>query len=213
MKDHHKLLAEKLLHISAIKLQPEAPFIWGSGWTSPIYTDIRRTLSYPDIRNFLKIELSRLIIEHFPEVNAIAGVATGAIAIGGIVADALSLPYAYVRNRPKDHGLENLIEGNLKIGWKVVVIDELISTGAAAIKCVDAIANAGCEPVGLCTVFDFEFPEAIKRFNDANIPLLSLLTYTEMLEVASRINYINPAELEALQQWRKDPTAWSPESL
>lgn len=213
MIDSHKILAEKLLHISAIKLQPEAPFVWASGWTSPVYTDIRKTLSYPDVRNFLKIELARLIIEHFPHVDAVAGVATGAIAIGGIVADALSLPYAYVRNTPKDHGLENLIEGNLKVGWKVVVIDELISTGAAAMKCIDAIANCGCEPIGLCTVFDFEFAEAIKRFHDHNMPLLSLLTYSEMLQVASDINYIGNDELKSLQQWREDPGAWSPESF
>lgn len=213
MKDHHRLLAEKLLHISAIKLQPEAPFVWASGWTSPVYTDIRKTLSYPDVRNFLKIELSRLIIEHFPKVDAIAGVATGAIAIGGIVADALSLPYAYVRNTPKDHGLENLIEGNLKMGWNVVVIDELISTGTAALKCVDAISNVGCNPVGLCTVFNFEFAEAVKRFHDANLPLLSLLTYSEMLEVASEINYISDDDKEVLMEWRKDPSSWSPESF
>lgn len=213
MKNPHTLLAEKLLHISAIKLQPESPFVWASGWTSPVYTDLRRTLSYPDIRNFLKIELAKLIIENFPDADAIAGVATGAIGIGAIIADALSLPYAYVRNRPKDHGLENMIEGNLKMGWKVVVIDELISTGAAAIKCVEAISNVGCEPIGLATIFEFEFPEAIKRFHDANLPLLSLLTYSEMLDVASSIKYISPEEYSALLEWRKDPVAWTPESF
>lgn len=213
MENHHKLLAEKLLHSSSIKLQPEAPFVWASGWTSPVYTDIRRTLSYPDIRNFLKVELSRVILENFPDVNAVAGIATGAIAIGAVVADNLGLPYAYVRHTPKDHGLENLIEGNLKMGWKVVLIDELISTGAAAIKCVDAIANAGCEPVGLATVFNFEFAEAIKRFRDANIPLISLLTYSEMLEVASDIKYISPDDFVTLSEWRNDPTAWTPESF
>lgn len=213
MKNPHQLLAEKLLHISAIKLQPESPFIWASGWNSPIYTDIRKTLSYPDIRNFLKVELSKTIIENFPEVDAIAGIATGAIAIGAIVADALGLPYAYIRHTPKDHGLENLIEGNLKMGWKVVVIDELISTGTAALKCVDAVINAGAEPVGLATVFNFEFPEAIKRFHNANMPLLSLLTYTEMLDVASEINYITPSELDTLQEWRRDPAAWTPETF
>lgn len=213
MKEHHRLLAEKLLHITAIKLQPEAPFVWASGWTSPVYTDLRKILSYPDVRNFIKIELSKLIIENFPQANAIAGVATGAIAIGAIVADALGMPYAYVRNTPKDHGLENLIEGNLKIGSKVVVIDELISTGAAALKCVDAISNVGAEPVGLCTIFNFEFAEAIKRFHDANLPLLSLLTYSEMLAVASDINYINSSDLKSLQAWCKDPIAWTPESI
>ena len=212
MNKTHKLLAEKLLHISAIKLQPESPFVWGSGWNSPIYTDNRVVLSYPDVRNFIKVELSRIILENFPQVTAIAGVATGAIAIGAIVADTLGLPYVYVRNTPKDHGLENMIEGNLKPGSKVVVIEDLISTGQALIKAVEAVEMAGCEAVGMCCIFNFEFPEAVKRFSNANQTLISLLTYSEMLEVASEIDYITPAELDALQQWRQDPAAWTPEN-
>lgn len=213
MKKPHKILAEKLLQISAIKLQPESPFVWASGWNSPIYTDNRMALSHPDVRNYIKIELAKTIIEKFPEANAIAGVATGAIAIGAIVADSLSLPYVYVRTTPKDHGLENQIEGNLRPGSKVVVIEDQISTAASSLKAVEAVEMAGCEVVGMVCIFNFEFPEAIKRISDANITLESLLSYNEMLEVASEINYITPGELAALQQWRQDPASWTPDEF
>ena len=132
MKKVERILAEKLLNITAIKLQPDNPFTWASGWNSPIYTDNRKTLSYPDVRTFIKTELCRVILENFGDADAVAGVATGAIAQGALVADQLGMPYAYVRSTPKDHGLENLIEGNLKIGQKVVVIEDLISTGASS---------------------------------------------------------------------------------
>ena len=138
MKQLDRLLAEKLLKISAIKLQPEHPFTWASGWNSPIYTDNRKTLSYPEVRSFIKVEMCRLILENFDTPDAIAGVATGAIAMGALVADTLGMPYAYVRSTPKDHGLENLIEGNLKPGQKVVVIEDLISTGGSSLKAVEA---------------------------------------------------------------------------
>ncbi|MDE6329931.1 MAG: orotate phosphoribosyltransferase [Muribaculaceae bacterium] len=211
MKKPHKLLAEKLLQISAIKLQPESPFVWASGWNSPIYTDNRVMLSYPDVRNFIKVELARNILEHFPEATAIAGVATGAIAIGALVADVLGLPYVYVRNTPKDHGLENMIEGNLKPGSKVVVIEDQVATATGSLRAVEAVQLAGCEAVGITCVFNFEFPEAVKRVSDANISLVTLLTYSEMLEVASEIDYIAPTELETLKQWREDPSSWTPE--
>ena len=152
MKQLDTLLAEKLLQISAIKLQPDMPFTWASGWNSPIYTDNRKTLSYPELRSFIKVELCRLILERFPKADAIAGVATGAIAMGALVADTLGLPYVYVRSTPKDHGLENLIEGNLKPGQKVVVIEDLISTGGSSLKAVQAIRKAGCEVVGMAAM-------------------------------------------------------------
>ena len=212
MNKPHKLLAEKLLHISAIKLQPESPFVWASGWNSPIYTDNRIILSYPDVRNFVKVELARTILENYPEANAIAGVATGAIAIGAIVADSLGLPYVYVRNTPKDHGLENMIEGNLKPGSKVVIVEDIVSTAASSLKAVDAVQVAGCAVVGMTCLFNFQFPEAVKRISDANLSMAPLLTYSEMLEVASEIDYISPAELETLRQWREDPAAWTPET-
>lgn len=209
-KKPDKLLAEKLLHISAIQLQPESPFIWASGWNSPIYTDIRKALSYVDVRNFIKIELARVILENFPEADAIAGVAKGAVAFSAITADALGLPYAFIRNTPKDHGLENMIEGNLKPGWKVVVIEDLVSTGGSSINSVDAIRNAGCEVSGIVTVFDFEFPLALQRFNKENLPLKSLLTYSAMIDVAKEIQYLNDDDVETLREWREDPASWTP---
>lgn len=208
MKSVEKLLAEKLLGICAIKLQPANPFVWASGWNSPIYTDNRRTLSYPEVRSFIKVELCRLILENFPEVQAIAGVATGAIAQGALVADTLGLPYVYVRSAPKDHGLENLIEGALKPGQKVVVIEDLVSTGSSSIKAVESIRNAGCEVIGMAAIFTYGFPEATRRFKAANVELVTLGNYNAMLEVALETNYIAADELETLQQWRKDPANW-----
>lgn len=205
-----RILAQKLLQISAIKLQPNNPFTWASGWNSPIYTDNRKTLSYPEIRNFIKVELSRIIFENFPEANAIAGVATGAIAMGALVADTLGLPYVYVRSTPKDHGLENLIEGNIKPGQKVVVIEDLVSTGGSSLKAVEAIRNAGCEVVGMTAIFSYEFPVSIERFREADVRLITLSNYSAMLEAALEINYINKDDLATLQEWRKDPAAWMP---
>lgn len=210
MKQPERLLAEKLLQISAIKLQPNNPFTWASGWNSPIYTDNRKVLSYPDIRTFIKVELARIIEENFPEAEAIAGVATGAIAMGALVADILNLPYVYVRSTPKDHGLENLIEGNLKPRTKVVVIEDLISTGGSSLKAVEAIRAAACEVVGMCSLFSYQFPVSIKRFRDANVKLITLSNYSAMLEVAAETNYIQPFELATLEEWRKDPAAWTP---
>ncbi len=212
MKQPDQLLAEKLLQISAIKLQPNNPFVWASGWNSPIYTDNRTTLSYPDVRNFIKVELCRIVLENFPDAEAIAGVATGAIAMGALVADTLGLPYVYVRSTPKDHGLENLIEGNLKPGTKVVVIEDLVSTGGSSLKAVEAIRNVGCEVVGMTCIFTYEFPVSLKRFTDANVTLVPLGNYTSMLEVAVKTDYIRPDEVETLKEWRKNPANWTPNS-
>lgn len=203
------ILATKLLSISAIQLQPDNPFTWASGWNSPIYTDNRKTLSYPDIRSFIKIELSRMILENFGEVQAIAGVATGAIAQGALVADDLNLPYAYVRSAPKDHGLENLIEGNLKPGQKVVIIEDLVSTGSSSLKAVQAVRDAGCEVVGMVAIFTYGFPVADEAFKQANVKLVTLSNYNAMLEAALEINYIKQEDIEALEKWRKDPANWT----
>lgn len=210
MRGSDRLLAEKLLHISAIQLQPESPFIWASGWNSPIYTDIRKALSYVDVRNFIKVELARTILEAFPDTNAVAGVAKGAVAFSAITADTLGLPYAFVRNTPKDHGLENMIEGNLKPGWNVVVIEDLVSTGGSCITSVEAIRNAGCEVAGIVSVFDFEFPLAFQRFNKENITLRSLLSYSVMIDVAKEIHYLNDTDVETLKEWWEDPASWTP---
>lgn len=208
MKTVERLLAEKLLKISAIKLQPENPFVWASGWNSPIYTDNRRTLSYPEVRTFIKVELCRVIMENFGAVDAIAGVATGAIAQGALVAETLGLPYVYVRSAPKDHGLENLIEGNLKPGQKVVVIEDLISTGGSSLKAVEAIRNAGCEVIGMAAIFTYGFPVAARKFKSAQVELITLSNYNAILETALETNYIKPEDLETLQEWRKDPASW-----
>ena len=212
MKKVDQLLAQKLLQISAIKLQPDMPFTWASGWNSPIYTDNRKTLSYPEIRSFIKIELSRLILENFPEADAIAGVATGAIAQGALVADELMLPYVYVRSTPKDHGLENLIEGNLQPGSKVVVVGGLVSTGGSSLKAVEAIRQAGCEVVGMVAIFSYQFPVAVERFKEANVTLLTLSNYSAMLEAALATEYIAAGDIKTLEQWREDPANWVPDS-
>lgn len=209
MKNVARLLAEKLLKISAFKLQPANPFVWASGWNSPIYTDNRRTLSYPEVRSFIKVELTRTIMEQFPDAEAIAGVATGAIAQGALVADMLGLPYAYVRSTPKDHGLENLIEGDLRQGQKVVVIEDLVSTGKSSLKAVEAIRNAGCEVAGMVALFTYGFPVAEENFADAGVKLVTLSNYNAMLEVALSTKYITEADLETLHQWREDPANWT----
>ena len=212
MKKLETLVAEKLLKISAIKLQPEIPFVWASGWNSPIYTDNRKTLSYPELRSFIKVELCRFIMENFETPDAIAGVATGAIAQGALVADTLGLPYVYVRSTPKDHGLENLIEGNLNPGQKVVVIEDLISTGGSSLKAVEAIRNAGCEVIGMVAIFTYGFPVAVKRFSEAGVKLITLSNYNSMLEAAVESNYIKQSDLETLKEWRKDPANWAPKA-
>ncbi len=211
MENVARLLAEKLLKINALKLQPANPFVWASGWNSPIYTDNRRTLSYPDVRSFIKIELTRMILEKFPEAEAIAGVATGAIAQGALVADMLNLPYVYVRSSPKDHGLENLIEGDLRQGQKVVVIEDLVSTGKSSLKAVEAVRNAGGEVAGMLALFTYGFPIAEKNFAEAGVKLQTLSDYNTMLEVALETNYICENDLETLRRWRNDPATWVPE--
>ncbi len=211
MKNVAHLLAEKLLKINALKLQPANPFVWASGWNSPIYTDNRRTLSYPEVRSFIKIELTRMIMENFPDAEAIAGVATGAIAQGALVADLLNLPYVYIRSSPKDHGLENLIEGDLRQGQKVVVVEDLVSTGKSSLKAVEAVRNAGSEVVGMVALFTYGFPVAETNFEEAGVKLLTLSDYNTMLEVALKTNYICEDDLETLRRWRNDPATWVPE--
>ena len=209
MKTLERLVAEKLLKISAVKLQPALPFPWASGWKSPIYTDNRKTLSYPAIRSFIKIELCRLILEKFENIDAIAGVATGAIAQGALIAEQLGLPYVYVRSAPKDHGLENLIEGNLIPGQRVVVIEDLISTGGSSLKAVEAIRNVGCEVVGMAAIFSYRFPVAEERFKAANVDVVTLSNYEAVLEAALKTGYITEEDLETLKEWRKDPASWN----
>ncbi len=203
-----KAFASKLLEINAIKLQPDAPFTWASGWKSPFYCDNRKTLSYPGLRNFVKLEICHTIAEHFPEVEAVAGVATGAIAQGALVAEELSLPFAYVRSKPKDHGMENLIEGELKPGAKVVVIEDLISTGGSSLKAVEALRKYGCEVIGMVASYTYGFPVAEKAFADANVKLVTLTDYEHVVEQAVATGYIRPEHVDMLHEWRKDPANW-----
>lgn len=210
MKKVERLLAEKLLKISAIILQVDNPFTWASVWNSPIYTDNRKTLSYPDIRSFIKVELSRVIMEQFKDADVIAGVATGAIAQGALVADELGLPYVYIRSTPKDHGLENLIEGNLKPGQKVVVIEDLVSTGKSSLKAVEAVRAAGGKVIGMVALFTYGFPVAEENFRNAGVKLVTLSNYNAMIEAALDTNYIQASDVETLQEWRKDPANWAP---
>lgn len=208
MRTLEKITAERLLSIRAIKLQPSNPFTWASGWKAPIYCDNRKIISYPRIRNFVKIELCRLIIENFPEVDAIAGVATGAIAPGAIVAEALGLPFVYIRSTPKDHGLENLIEGELKPNSKVVVIEDLISTGSSSLKAVEAVRRDGSDVIGMVANFTYGFPIATENFKKAGVTMITLTNYDAILEEALRTNYITEDDLETLQKWRKAPDKW-----
>lgn len=209
MHQLEQLLAEKLLKISAIQLQPEMPFTWASGWNSPIYTDNRKTLSYPEIRTFIKTEICRLIMENFEAPDAIAGVATGAIAQGALVADILGLPYVYVRSTPKDHGLENLIEGTLKPGQKVIVIEDLISTGKSSLKAAEAIRLAGAEVIGMVAMFTYGFPIAEERFKEAGIRLMTLSNYEALLKTALKTGFIQESDIQTLQEWREDPQNWT----
>lgn len=208
MKNLERIFAEKLLKIKAIKIQPANPFTWASGWKSPFYCDNRKTLSYPPLRTFVKIETARLILEHFANADAIAGVATGAIPQGALVADELSLPFVYVRSTPKDHGLENLIEGELRPGMKVVVIEDLISTGKSSLKAVEAIQRDGCKVIGMVAAFTYGFDTAKQAFSDAKVPLITLTNYETLLEVALKTEYISKDEIPILDQWRSNPAGW-----
>lgn len=209
MESVEKIFAAKLLNVKAIKLQPTNPFTWASGWKSPFYCDNRKTLAFPDLRSFVKIELTRIILENFPEVDAIAGVATGAIAQGALVSDAMGKPFAYVRSKPKDHGMANLIEGDLQPGMKVVVVEDLISTGGSSLKAVEALRQHGCEVVGMVASYTYGFPVAEQAFADADVKLLTLTNYEAVVAEALRTGYISEAEVPMLNEWRQDPAHWN----
>ncbi|PRZ02045.1 orotate phosphoribosyltransferase [Marinilabilia salmonicolor] len=208
MKNLQENIARQLLQIKAIKLQPANPFSWASGWTSPIYCDNRKTLSYPEVRDFIKIQFARRVLEIWPEVDVIAGVATGAIAQGALVADLIGKPFVYVRSSPKGHGLENLIEGDLKPGQKVVVIEDLISTGGSSLKAVEALRNNGAEVLGMLAIFSYGFKVAEDNFAEASVKYETLSDYQALLRVAVETGYVSSDELSTLSQWREDPANW-----
>ena len=209
MNTLESIFAAKLLNVKAIKLQPANPFTWASGWKSPFYCDNRKTLSFPDLRTFVKVELTRTILENFPEAEAVAGVATGAIAQGALVADALGLPFAYVRSKAKDHGMANLIEGELQPGTKVVVVEDLISTGGSSLKAVEALRAAGYEVVGMVASYTYGFPVAEQAFADADVKLFTLTNYEAVVAEALRTGYIADDQVPMLHEWRKDPAHWN----
>ena len=202
------IFAAKLLTVKAIKLQPEQPFTWASGWKSPFYCDNRKTLAFPALRTFVKLQLSRIVAELYPEADAIAGVATGAIAQGALVADELALPFAYVRSKPKDHGMANLIEGDLQPGMKVVVVEDLISTGGSSLKAVEALRQHGCEVLGMVAAYTYGFPVAEEAFAAAGVTLTTLTNYEAVVETALQTGYIEQSHVPMLAAWRKDPANW-----
>ena len=208
MNTLESIFAAKLLDVKAIKLQPNDPFTWASGWKSPFYCDNRKTLSFPELRTFVKVELTRLVMEHFAEADVVAGVATGAIAQGALVADLLGKPFIYVRSKPKDHGLENLIEGELQAGQKVVVVEDLISTGGSSLKAVEAIRRAGAEVVGMVASYTYGFPVAEKAFAEAGVRLITLTNYEAVVAQALSTGYIKESDVELLHQWRENPAEW-----
>ena len=210
MDNIKKDFAARLLQVNAIKLQPNEPFTWASGWKSPFYCDNRRTLSFPQLRSFIKLELAHAVLEHFPQADAVAGVATGVIAQGALVADALQLPFVYVRSKPKDHGLENLIEGDLKAGQKVVVIEDLISTGGSSLKAVEAIRKAGCEVVGMVAAYTYGFAVAEDAFKAADVKLVTLTDYEHVVQKAVETGYIAKEDVVLLNEWRLNPAEWNP---
>ncbi len=201
-------VAEFLLQIKAVKLQPKQPFTWASGWKSPIYCDNRKTLSYPKIRTFIRQQFVQVIRENFPTPDVIAGVATGAIAQGALVAEEMGLPFVYVRPEPKKHGMGNLIEGEIKAGQSVVVVEDLISTGGSSLKAVDALREAGCEVKGMAAIFTYGFQDAVENFRKSDVNLVTLSDYSSLVRQALHDEYITEQDMATLESWRKSPSTW-----
>lgn len=200
--------AEKLLQISAVKLNPQQPFTWASGWKSPIYCDNRKILSHPFERDYIKSELCSVIFEKFPEADIIAGVATAGVAWGAMVADQLKLPYLYVRPTPKAHGLGNQIEGDSKAGKKVLVLEDLISTGKSSLQVCEVLRKEGMEVVGMVSIFTYGFPQAEEAFKNAGVTNISLTNYEALTQLAIQKNIIEDSQLKTLLNWRSDPENW-----
>lgn len=201
-------VAEKLLQINAVKLNPQNPFTWASGWKSPIYCDNRKILSFPHVRDYIKSEMTNTVFTDFPDADIIAGVATAGIPWGMLVADLLSLPFIYVRSKPKEHGMGNQIEGILEAGQKVVVIEDLISTGKSSLDAVKAIQVSQGNVVGLCSVFTYEFPISAELFEKENIKTISLSNYSSLIELALDKKIISEEEVSFLKSWRENPSEW-----
>jgi len=201
-------VSEKLLQVGAVKLQPDNPFTWASGWKSPIYCDNRQVLSYPFVRDFIKSELCSVIFESFPDATLLAGVATAGIAWGAMAADQLKLPFAYVRPKPKEHGLENQVEGKMGTADKVVVVEDLVSTGMSSLKVCNAIRATGADVIGMVAIFTYGFPQASQAFNEAGIRLIALTDYPNLVALAVKKGIFKPELLEELLNWRNNPAGW-----
>jgi orotate phosphoribosyltransferase len=208
MENIAKKTAEYLLQIKAIKLQPSNPFTWASGWKSPIYCDNRKTLSFPEVRSYIRDSFAVLVRELYPEAEMIAGVATGAIAHGALAADKLGLPFIYVRSGAKEHGLGNQIEGYYEPGQKVVVVEDLISTGSSSLSAVKALREAGCDVQGMVAIFTYEFKKASDGFAAENCTLHTLSNYSVLVDTAVETGYIGQVEVETLKKWRVNPSVW-----
>lgn len=206
--DKAKKTAEFLLQIKAVKLNKIEPFTWASGWKSPIYCDNRKTLSYPQIRTYIRQEFAEVIREEIGDVDVIAGVATGAVAIGALVAEELGKPFVYIRSSSKGHGLQNKIEGVIESGQSVVVIEDLISTGGSSLKAVEALRGAGCNVKALVAIFTYGFDVSEQAFADANCPLITLTDYEMLIDQALDSGYVTEAEVVSLKEWRKSPSTW-----
>jgi orotate phosphoribosyltransferase len=204
-----KHFAEKLLQIKALQINLQKPYVWASGWNSPVYCDNRKVLSYPYVRDFVKSELANMVLEHFPDAEVIAGVATAGIAHGVMAADLLKLPFVYVRSKPKEHGMGNQIEGVLGKGQKVVVVEDLISTGKSSLQVVDVLREQGAEVLGMCGLFTYGFPVADEAFAKAGLPLHTISNYNALMEVCEEQKLILPEQKNSLQQWRIDPGNWN----
>jgi len=209
MSSNEKAVAEKLLQSNAIKLNPAQPFTWASGWKSPIYCDNRRVLSFPFIRDFIKSEMCNVIFQEFAEAELLAGVATAGIPWGAMAADQLKLPYIYVRPKPKEHGLGNQIEGFYEAGQKVVIIEDLISTGKSSLQVVDVVKAAGLEVLGMVSIFTYGFSVATENFAKAGVPFISLTNYGSLIELAVEKGIVSADQQEILMEWRKDPSNWT----
>ncbi len=208
-KDRALKVAEFLLQIKAVKLQPKTPFTWASGWKSPIYCDNRVTLSYPQIRTYIRQCYARSIEEYFGKPDLIAGVATGGIAHGALVAEELGIPFVYVRSSAKEHGLGNQIEGHFEKGQRVIVIEDLISTGGSSLKAVESLREAGLEVKGLVAIFSYGFDIAFSNFADAECPFITLSDYDHLIEQAVKSNYVSEKEMESLKEWKNGPDTWN----
>ncbi len=206
---NEKAVAEKLLEIQAIKLSPDKPFTWASGWKSPIYCDNRKILSFPHIREFIKSEMCNQIFDIFPNADILAGVATAGIAWGAMVADQLKLPFIYVRSKPKEHGMGNQIEGFYEKGKEVVVIEDLISTGKSSMAVIHALRAAGLQIAGLVSIFNYGFDEAAKLFSSELVVTKSLTDYSNLIGLAVEKGSVSPAQHETLVKWREDPANWN----